>query len=169
MGSAGKWASRVEKSGSDRMGRWSWIDLRGKKNKMIRVISAYRVSQTNNTKVGELTLYKQQVRSLLKRGVKKPDPKQAFLCDLGKFIRKWREQEDNREIILMADMNEYTGDKGSLYDFCIDTDLIDTVALVNPEIEQDPTYIYGRKRIDYIFTSPALAAVAIKGSTCTLM
>ena len=42
----------------------------------------------------------------------------------------------------MADMNEYTGDKGALYDFCVDTDLIDTVALVNPEIEQDPTYIH---------------------------
>ena len=63
----------------------------------------------------------------------------------------------------MAYMNKYTGDKEALYDFCVDTDLIDTVALVNPGVEKDLTYIYGRKRIDYIFTSPALAAVAIKG------
>ena len=26
-----KWASRVEKSGSDHSGRWSWIDLRGER------------------------------------------------------------------------------------------------------------------------------------------
>ena len=46
VGVSGKWASRAESGGNDHMGRWSWIDMRGKKGKMIRVISAYRVSQS---------------------------------------------------------------------------------------------------------------------------
>ena len=41
--------------------------------------------------------------------------------------------------------------------------LVDTVALLNPDIENDPTYLYGTKRIDYIFTTPLLAETSIKG------
>jgi hypothetical protein len=33
VGVSGKWASRVESRGTDHMGRWSWIDMRGKKEK----------------------------------------------------------------------------------------------------------------------------------------
>ena len=62
----------------------------------------------------------------------------------------------------MSDMNEYTGDMGELSEFCTTCDLVDTVALLNPDIETDPTYLYGSKRIDYIFTTPALAEISIK-------
>ena len=75
LGVSGKWASRVEGKGSDHKGRWSWIDLWGKQGKMIRMISAYRVSQSNISQAGETTSYKQQVRSLLKRGVEDPNSK----------------------------------------------------------------------------------------------
>ena len=70
IGVSGKWACRAESTGSDHMGRWSWVDLRGKKGRMIRVISAYRVSQEQIAQAGETTSRKQQVRSLLKRGIK---------------------------------------------------------------------------------------------------
>ena len=70
IGVSGKWACRAESTGSDHMGRWSWVDLRGKKGRMIRVISAYRVSQEQIAQAGETTSCKQQVRSLLKRGIK---------------------------------------------------------------------------------------------------
>lgn len=39
-----------------------------------------------------------------------------------------------REIILMADMNEYIGDKGALRDFCVTYNLVDSVALLNHDI-----------------------------------
>ena len=52
VGVSGRWASRVAKSGTDALGRWSWMDLRGKKGKTIRVISAYRVSQDYPAKAG---------------------------------------------------------------------------------------------------------------------
>ena len=47
IGVSGRWGSQVETKGSDHMGHWSWVDLRGKNNRMIKVISAYRVSHTS--------------------------------------------------------------------------------------------------------------------------
>ena len=62
VGISGRWASRAESSGSDYMGHWSWIDIRGGKGKMIKVISTYRVSQGNISQAGETTSCQQQVR-----------------------------------------------------------------------------------------------------------
>ena len=36
------------------------------------------------------------------------------------------------------------------------------MALLNPDLEQDPTYLWGSKRIDLVLVSPALAGVAVK-------
>ena len=63
----------------------------------------------------------------------------------------------------MANMNEYIGDNGALYDFCVENDLVDTVALLNPLYRERPYLHDWRKRIDYIFTTQALAGVALKG------
>ena len=43
IGASERWASRVNKSGNNKLGRWSWLDMRVEKGRMIRVISAYRV------------------------------------------------------------------------------------------------------------------------------
>ena len=40
--------------------------------------------------------------------------------------------------------------------------LVDSVSLLNPDLEKDPTYLWGSKRIDYIFVTPVLAEVALK-------
>ena len=36
------------------------------------------------------------------------------------------------------------------------------MALLNPDLEQDPTYLWGSKRIDLVLVSSALAGVAVK-------
>jgi len=59
IGASGRWASRVKNYGNDNMGRWSWMDMRGKKGRLIRVISAYRVSQDSYKQAGETTSCKQ--------------------------------------------------------------------------------------------------------------
>ena len=161
VGVSGRWASRMAKSGTDDLGRWSWMDLRGKKGKTIRVISAYRVSQEHPAKAGETTSCKQQVRSLMLRGVKNPNPKKRFLEDLATMITSWRNSAGG-EIILMADMNEFIGDKKALHTFCQATNLIDSISLLNPDLHSDPTYLWGKKRIYYILISPSLAEVAVK-------
>ena len=73
---------------------------------MIKIISAYRVSQATPSQTAELTSCKQQVRSMLRKGIKNPNPKKAFLTDLSKVIKKWRKDGKQHEVILMADMNE---------------------------------------------------------------
>ena len=60
IGISGKWASRERARGSDELGRWSWITLKGKKDKMIRVYSVYRVSQDSPSQAGVLTAFQQQ-------------------------------------------------------------------------------------------------------------
>ena len=86
MGSLGKWAGRICGEGRDPMGRWSWLDFIGKGPKMIRVISAYRVSQDNPEHAGELTSCRQQWQSHVKNGIRNPNPKQLILDDLTAFI-----------------------------------------------------------------------------------
>ena len=68
-----------------------------------------------------------------------------------------------REIILMVDMNKYIRNKGDLYELFVQNNLVDTVALLNSDIEDDLTYMYGSKQIDYIFTSPGSAEIVRKG------
>ena len=68
------------------MGRGSWMDLRGKKGKMIKVISTYRFSRATSSQADELTSYKKQVHSMLIKGIKNPNPKKVFLTDLSKVI-----------------------------------------------------------------------------------
>jgi len=66
------------------------------------------------------------------------------------------------DIILMADMNKFIGEKKALREFCQRTNLIDSISLLNQNLHEDPTYLWGSKQIDYILISPTLAEVAIK-------
>ena len=90
VGVSGKWASRAESGGSDHMGRWSWIDMRGEKGKMIRMVSAYRVSQCNTKYAGETTSCEQQMRSQQKRGMLNQIPKRYPFRILGYFYMPGR-------------------------------------------------------------------------------
>ena len=49
-----------------------------------------------------------------------------------------------------------------LADFLLDCNLVDSVSLLNLDLKLHPTYLWGSKRIDYIFVMPALAEVALK-------
>ena len=61
----------------------------------------------------------------------------------------------------MADINEYIGNKGNLYDFCQQNNLIDSISLLNPEIEKDSTYLWGPKVL-ITFLNPSLIEAALK-------
>jgi len=114
---SGRWASRVAHTGNDPLGRWSWVDIRDKRGRMIHVVSLYRVSQNSPAQAGETTSCKQQARSLILRGVKKPNPKKRFLMDLSIMITNWRSNNEDCDIILMANMNEFIGGKQVPHEF----------------------------------------------------
>ena len=144
------------------MGRWSWMDIQGQAGKIIRVISAYRVSQESPKQVGDLTACKQQYWSYVQQGVNDPNPKRLFLQDLGKFINRWKNISEKNSIILMMDSNESLERGNPLHDFLIDHSLVDAISYLNPSLKNDKTYLYGFKQIDHIFLSPELAYVALK-------
>lgn len=108
--------------------------------KLIRVISAYIVSQDSPAQAGETASCKQQVRSLMLRGEKNHNPKKRFLEALETMIKTWRDNTVNCDIILMADMDEFIGNKRDLHNFCQQTNLIAFISLLDPELDNDPTH-----------------------------
>ena len=74
----------------------------------------------------------------------------------------WRVKKANSDIIIMADINKFIGERKDLYDFCQHNDLVDAVFLIGPDIHEDPTYLWGSKRIDNILIPPTLAEIAVK-------
>jgi hypothetical protein len=90
-----------------------------------------------------------------------PNPKKVFLQDLGAFLHEWKNKGKQNEVIIMADMNGYIGED-DLANFCLENALVDVVAMLNPALDKDTTYLWGNKRLDYILASQKMAEVAIK-------
>ena len=86
LGTTGKISGRLEANGTDTKGRWTWVQLTGKKHKKVLVVSAYRVSQSYPREAGYSTAYMQQYRAYIKENVSKPKPKHKFLVDLASFL-----------------------------------------------------------------------------------
>ena len=162
VGVAGKWSGRVREKGTDPMGRWSWVNMQGKEDRIIRVISSYRISQNNPDKAGELTLCKQQWRSHVRRNRKRPNPRELHLQELTEFINNWTGKDKNHQTIILMDSNEELKEGNPLHQFMTSTNLVDAITVLNPDLTNDKTYIDGNKRIDHIFLSPNLANIAIR-------
>ena len=62
----------------------------------------------------------------------------------------------------MMDANEDLAEESSLKKFVTKVDLLDTVAMMNPELETDTTYLWSKRRIDYAFITPGLRAAVVK-------
>lgn len=52
------------------------------------------------------------------RGKRLHNPEKKILKDLAMMIKTWRDNTVDCDIILMADMNEFMGDKQDVYAFC---------------------------------------------------
>ena len=55
----GKWASRVMTHGSDYLGRWVWVTLRGQRNQKLTAVSLYRPNP-GSVSSGPTTVWSQQ-------------------------------------------------------------------------------------------------------------
>jgi hypothetical protein len=81
------------------------------------------------------------------------DPRSLFMTDLIKEIQEI-EKDPNNYVILMWDANESIHDKsGNLCNLIFKTRLVD--ALIAEDPEPLPTYIRGKKQIDFILSSQA--------------
>ena len=105
------WTNRVLTSETDptQMGRWSCVHLKGKKDKIISIYSAYRVPQ--DSLPGPLTAYAQQYKLLIDNDETDLRPRRRMIVDLIKEIKS--KQEAGNQIILGIDANEILEPDGS--------------------------------------------------------
>jgi hypothetical protein len=169
------------------LGRWSYITLRGKNSMKITIITAYRVNQKTPSSAGPKTAFMQQYGAiqteLLKQNIvnHSPDPHRQFILDLHAWIGHL--QTDDHQIILNLDNSEdlYLADglvqklpydatkltssgthDGSLRTLAISCGLIDILSIHHSERPFPPTYIRGKKRIDYMLISASLQDAVIR-------
>lgn len=174
-----QWTSRIISTGMDPydLGRWSFVHLRGKSDKTICVITAYRVC--NDKYTGPKTAYQQQKRQLSEifRDQKTQsvnDPYKQFIVDLHRWITSL--QVDGTQIILCLDNNEelipnkgqlitlspssisvtHPTHDGTLETLARSTGLVDVLRHHHPSSSYPPTYNRGKKRIDLILASASL-------------
>ena len=81
-----KWVGRVMKSGSNREGSFSWMQMRGRWGRKITVITCYRVSQSTGAGLGEGTAFIQQESLLRMKGQEYPIPRAYCLEAVQSFI-----------------------------------------------------------------------------------
>ena len=74
----GRVTGRILKKGIDEMGLLTWMILKGKNNKQIMMITAYRVCKAGPN-IGPHTAHMQQVKQLLLKGVVTPNPRMEML------------------------------------------------------------------------------------------
>lgn len=158
----GHTTGRIAQSGTDPWGRFCWYQLRGRRDEGVLIICAYRVCQTTPGHCGPFTAYQQQVSLMRANGITKPNPQKQILSDLLHLIETQRAL-GFRPILMMDANGDYKTDKATdkeLAQFLIDANLIDP--FFDKFSLSPPTYAYGKRRIDYIFTDPTCAPAMLR-------
>ena len=107
----GKCARRVMDYGSDYLGRWVWVTLRGRCNQKLTVVSMYRPNPGSKSS-GPTTVWSQQ-RSRLQELMTEDncntnvDPMERCLRD----FEKWAGTVAGSRLIFLADTNQSLHDK----------------------------------------------------------
>jgi hypothetical protein len=96
---------KVADSGADPtgLGRWTWVQLTGRRGLSIRIISGYRPVKDSTNRAG--TVYSQHEKYFMDIGAY-GEPRLAFLDDLETDILRW--QAEGNLIILGLDLNDNT-------------------------------------------------------------
>jgi hypothetical protein len=148
----GAMTSKLDPSGrgGDPMGRWSYIHLRRKNLPPVTVISVYQVCPRPTNLIGN-TAYHQQQR-MLNASNRTIHPRQAFMQDLGHFMRSLRTR--GHDIIVGGDFNESLEDKNSgLLSLALSHQLIDVFMHRFPHHPPFGTHLSGKRRIDSVFVT----------------
>jgi Reverse transcriptase (RNA-dependent DNA polymerase) len=129
------------------LGRWSWQRYRGKDNVALRVVTAYRPS---NSREGPLTVWNQH-RAFFDNQNRDGDPREFFTTDLLDAIKEWTSLGD--QLVIMVDANEHV-EKSDFGRKMKEAGLIDIVTSRHPK--GPATYLGGSDPIDGIFVTATL-------------
>ena len=152
----GKMLGRHLSSGSCPIGRYSWSTFRGSNDRIVCIITGYRVckSSTSPTKRSTAnTAHWQQVKGLVKRGYNSPNPRKQILTDLSKFIHQ--HQDKDHDVLLLMDANESNSSKSEWTHFLIDNNLHDIHDKVMSQVPPT-TRLDNPERIDFMAASDRL-------------
>jgi hypothetical protein len=149
----GDLVGRIKDRGSDSLGRWSWMTMVGKNQRLVTVISAYQVCIRPTNRTGT-TAYHQQESLLRQKGIKKAKPRKYFQHDLDEFICLCKTRQEL--VILMGDFNEALNERSSMARIASNHGLVDIVFQCNPHLPEPHKYARGSSRIDYVLISPKL-------------
>ena len=145
----------------DRMGRFSYMALRGAEGCGVLFISAYRVCQSRGTLAGPDTAFMQQIEALRAQGVHNPDPRDQILDDMTDLISEWTVKGYHPIIGLDANASL---DEARFARFLDRNNLIDVVGHVTSG-DPPPTYSRGQKRIDFILGDMHVCEAAVQGGS----
>jgi len=145
---------RISSPISDPYGRWSGIELMGRSDKRIVILTIYQVPQKTGT-AGSTTAYTQQRTMFRLEGRTNPNPRKILIHDLRALVSDLR--SNGHDMILMGDFNEQVGrDPQGMASVLTAGGLIDAHT-TRHGIESEPsTYARGQTRVDYIFISERL-------------
>jgi hypothetical protein len=154
VGVTGSLVGRIRDTITDPFGRWCGYTLIGKDNKEILILTAYNVSQAVNAKVGEDTLFNQQIALYKLQNIREPDPKKIFIKDLTALVTEARAAD--KDIILTGDFNELVGDDPSQMAKVLEAGCLTDVHNHQHGEVDIKTYTQGHKRLDYVFVTPRM-------------
>ncbi len=156
----GPTTGRIQNSGSDPLGRFCWTTLRGRRDEGVLIITAYRVCHEASHNPGVFTAYQQQYTGLRKAGHSNPNPRRQILSDMISLIRTNRDL-GFRPILMMDANGDYQDGKDPHF-----TTFLTEAGLVDPFFERfeisPPTYVRGKRRLDYILMDPALSRSLVR-------
>ncbi len=151
----GGWTGRIKRSGSDPLGRWTFMALEAARNKEVVIITLYRVC-AQHTSVGEGTIYMQQKKDLLDATGKDVDPRQDILDSLTTSIQ--HEHAKGNLVILIGDANEDLSKEESTFNqFLSQVGLCNAfLARVGQDADLPVTYDRGSTCIDVMAITAGL-------------
>jgi hypothetical protein len=152
VGITGPLVGRVRDTINDPFGRWCGFSLIGRDNREIIILTAYNVSQFVNAKVGDDTLFNQQISLYKLKHIR--EPKKIFITDLIEVVKKTRRED--KDIILTGDFNELVGDDlNAMARVLAAGNLTDAHGHQHGDIDIK-TYTRGHARLDYVFVTPRM-------------
>ena len=150
----GNLTGRLKGKGHDKLGRWSYVDLNARDDRVIRVLTVYQVCNSSPESVGPATAIAQQHSLLRQQDKTSGHPRTHFRRDLIAFVKQAIDMK--YEVVIGGDFNEVLGsDSAGMAKLCRETGLVDGM-YHHLGIRTGATYNRGTKRIDYVLMSPTL-------------
>jgi hypothetical protein len=158
----GNSVARIIEGGDDDMGRWSYIRMAARGNRVVSIVTAYQPCDVRGTPKGKFTVHAQQTSILREKYMNDPgpNPRKYFRKDLMSFLKSLKAKGD--DLILMGDFNEALGnDPAGMSKICRELVLSDVMKMRHDTSLKPATYARGSKRLDYILMSER-CAIAVR-------